>query len=271
MTGAITRAWVSARRSPVAQASYPASDSCSGRTLRSAQHRSGSRANRPLPYAASCSATVCSGAIVEQAHGEGRLHGVTGADRLGEVVAGVEEDHVDAGGDPAGEVGQHGVAHGGGDREPGAEGGDRPLHDVLGGGQLELGADVRDQVAQLGRCAALGVAAPERGPPSGGGGGHDVTSQIRLGRRRNNIIPVICSVNARRQAQHSQAPCGQLPGTGAVLGRTEVLVAAVGAVEGHPAALIGPPPRPRRLAAQRRLVGPGDPGRELLALVRSAR
>ena len=41
-TGAMTRLWVSARRRPVAQASYSASVSASGLTLRSAQHRSGS-------------------------------------------------------------------------------------------------------------------------------------------------------------------------------------------------------------------------------------
>ena len=42
-TGAITRLWVSARRRPVAQASYLARPSASGCTLRSLQHRSGSR------------------------------------------------------------------------------------------------------------------------------------------------------------------------------------------------------------------------------------
>ena len=51
---------------------------------------------QPRPYSASCSATVCSGRDVQQPD---RVHlgdRVAGADGLGEVVAGVEEDDVDA-------------------------------------------------------------------------------------------------------------------------------------------------------------------------------
>ena len=60
-TGVFARVTASERRIPVAQASYPRSALFSGATLRKAQHRSGSRANRSLPCSASCSATVCSG------------------------------------------------------------------------------------------------------------------------------------------------------------------------------------------------------------------
>ncbi len=66
ITGAITRLCVSARRSPVAHASYVASESCSGLTLRIAQHKSGLVRHRSLPNSASCSATVCFGVIVSR-------------------------------------------------------------------------------------------------------------------------------------------------------------------------------------------------------------
>ena len=61
----------------------------------------------------------------------------------------------------AGEVGEHGVAHRGGDAEPVAEGVDGPLDDVLGRRELELGADVGDQLAQLLAAATVGVGAAE--------------------------------------------------------------------------------------------------------------
>src|ERR1700722_13088990 len=50
------------------------------------------------------------------------LDRVPGAYRLGEVVTGVEEDHVDAGPDGRGQVDDHRVGHGGGDADPVAEG-----------------------------------------------------------------------------------------------------------------------------------------------------
>ncbi len=56
-TGVPARVGDSSRRSPVAHASYPASPASSGWTLRSAQHRSGSRSCSRGPYWASCSAT----------------------------------------------------------------------------------------------------------------------------------------------------------------------------------------------------------------------
>ena len=52
-----------------------------------------------------------------------------------------------------------GCAHG--YAEPVAERRDGPLDDVLGGRQLELGADVGDQLAELLGRAALGVGALE--------------------------------------------------------------------------------------------------------------
>jgi hypothetical protein len=54
-------------------------------------------------------------------------HGVSGADRLGEVVTGVEEDDVHAGRNRAGEMGQHHVLHRTRDAEATAEGVDGPL------------------------------------------------------------------------------------------------------------------------------------------------
>ena len=74
---------------------------------------------------------------------------------------------------------EHGVAHRGGDREPVAERGDRPLDDHLGRGELELGADVGDQLAELLGRTALGVGALE---VAGGAGGRGVIA--RLPRRR---------------------------------------------------------------------------------------
>ena len=53
----LARALESVRRSPVAQAAYGFRASPRGATFRIAQHWSGSRANRSLPNAASCSAT----------------------------------------------------------------------------------------------------------------------------------------------------------------------------------------------------------------------
>jgi hypothetical protein len=54
----------SSRRTPEPQALYPASAFASGWTLRSEQHRSGSRSCSLAPCSASCSATVCSGSTL---------------------------------------------------------------------------------------------------------------------------------------------------------------------------------------------------------------
>src|SRR5690606_34334328 len=45
-------------------------------------------------------------------------HGLDGGQGLGEVVLGVEEDDLDAGLDPGGDVDEHGVGHGGGQAQP---------------------------------------------------------------------------------------------------------------------------------------------------------
>ena len=262
------RLWVSARRSPVAQASYCSSESASGCTLRSLQHRSGSRANRSLPYSASCSATVCFGRDREQVDRKGGLDGVSGADGLGEVVAGVEEHHVDARSDLGRQVREDRVAHRRGDAEALTERRDRPLDDVLGGGQLELGAHVGHELAQLLGCAAGGVGPAEVACRGGGGGGHEPTSCPDCPAGRSDL-----AVHLDRERTQARAA---LPGAAGrlVVGlvRPQVLVAAVGAVEGNGTfAHVRPPPMssggrasvggracrdPRRAGAPRR---PGPP------------
>ena len=152
----------------------------------------------------------------EQVDRQRRLDGVAGADGLDEVVAGVEEDHVDAGRDLRREVGQHGVAHRGGDAEALAEGRHGPLDDVLGGRELELGADVGDQRPQLLGRTALGVGAPELPRGTCGGGAH---------RGDPRGTGDLAEVGHAEGAQAAAA----LP---AVLAREEgVVLAAVGAVQ----------------------------------------
>ena len=96
------------------------------------------------------------------------LDGVARADGLDEVVAGVEEHHVQAGSDLGREVREHGVTHRRGHAEAIAEGCDGPFDDVLGGCELELGTDVRDELAELLRRAAGGVGALEVAGSLGG-------------------------------------------------------------------------------------------------------
>src|SRR5262249_44994842 len=55
-----------------------------------------------------------------------------GPDRFGEVIAGVEEEDVDAGHDARGEVDNHGVGHRGRDAELAAERFRRPADDAFG-------------------------------------------------------------------------------------------------------------------------------------------
>ena len=129
--------------------------------------------------------------------------------------------------------GEHGVAHRGRDAEALAERGRGPLDDRLGGGELELGAPVRDQVAQLLGRAAVGVDA--RGC---------------CGRWVVAAVMALAPVEGRTQAEHLQGEGAQagpaFPRSRALrLVRTEVLVAAVGAVEGTRAlAHEGPEPAP---------------------------
>lgn len=63
-TGVFARVGDSSRRSPVAQAAYLVSPCSSGWTLRSLQHKSGSRSCSRGPYSASCSATDWRGVSV---------------------------------------------------------------------------------------------------------------------------------------------------------------------------------------------------------------
>ena len=125
------------------------------------------------------------------------------------------------------------------------------------GRELELGAGVAHQLLELGLAAALGGGAAERAGGRRGRGGHDCTpGRADAGRPS---MPSIFSEKARRQAWHSHAPWPSSDGS-------EVLVAAVGAVEGHRA--LGHLDRLQRaLAAERLLVGAGDPGGEGLAVV----
>jgi hypothetical protein len=77
------------------------------------------------------------------------LDRVPGADGLGEVVAGVEEHHVHALQDAGRQVCDHRVLHGGGHAETLAEGVDRPLEDLQGGGVLQVTARLLGERLQL--------------------------------------------------------------------------------------------------------------------------
>ena len=61
-----------------------------------------------------------------------RRHGIPGPDRLGEVVAGVEEEDIDARGRIGGEVQKDLIAHRTRHREPGAVGSERPTKQIPG-------------------------------------------------------------------------------------------------------------------------------------------
>jgi len=97
------------------------------------------------------------------------------------VVAGVEEDHLDAGDRGAREVGEQPVGHGGGDREVLAEGLARPGQD--GEGLLDRVGDAPE--ARVG----LGGQLRRRADC----GGHSLTP-----------VPISRTVKARRQAAHRQ-------------------------------------------------------------------
>lgn len=85
------------------------------------------------------------------------LDRVPGADGLLEVVAGVEEDDVHAGPRAGGEMGDHRVLHRGGHAELLAEGVDRPLEDLQGGGVLQVAAGLLGESPELGVPAALKI------------------------------------------------------------------------------------------------------------------
>ncbi len=67
---------------------------------------------------------------------------VPGADRLGEMVAGIDEYHRDVRADPGEHVDEHRFGHGGGDGEPGTEPLHRPAQDLLGRRARQLVAGV---------------------------------------------------------------------------------------------------------------------------------
>jgi hypothetical protein len=80
------------------------------------------------------------GLRVDDLHVVDVLDGVAGADRLGEVVAGLEEQHLHAGERLRGEVDQHRVLHVGRHDHPARERGGAPGEDVLGRGvRAQLG------------------------------------------------------------------------------------------------------------------------------------
>ena len=94
-----------------------------------------------------------------------------------------------------------------------AEGGHGPLDDVLGGGELELGAGVAHQVAQLVLGAALGRGAAGLEGAYGGGGGHGSTLSSDAGSGRLSAVDVVGrriprndTLNARMHDRHSHAP-----------------------------------------------------------------
>src|SRR3546814_1552539 len=72
-----------------------------------------------------------------------------------------EEDDVETGRDLGREVGQYGVTHRRGHAKLLAERGHGPLDDVLGRRELELGASVRHDLAQLLGRAVCGVRSEE--------------------------------------------------------------------------------------------------------------
>ncbi len=92
------------------------------------------------------------------------------------MVAGVEEQHVDAGRHAAGQMREQPVTHRGGDDEAGAEGVDGPAQDVLGAGALELAA--RSLGCQLEVCCQGAVASVHAGANT------QVQAPLPLGRAR---------------------------------------------------------------------------------------
>lgn len=123
------------------------------------------------------------GAHVDWHHG---VVGVAGADGLGEVVAGVEEEHVDPGDGRAGEVGHHRVTHRARHGERLTEGllgpAQRPpghLDPLLVGGRLEPRPPVADHLGALGHERAQGPRpALLAGASSGDRDGHGVPPRV---------------------------------------------------------------------------------------------
>jgi hypothetical protein len=123
------------------------------------------------------------GRRVDDPHVVDGLDGVAGADRLGEVVAGVEEQHVDTGAGLRRQLDEHRVLHVGRD--------DQAVERPGGPGEHLLRRGVRSEFFR----AALG----ERAQIDFGSKTHLDTS--------GTPIPIIFSENVRRQAAQYQAPC----------------------------------------------------------------
>jgi len=140
------------------------------------------------------------------------------ADRLREVVAGVQEEHIHAGEDRGGQVDHDGVRHGGGDAEPLAEGLGGPAQHILRGGVLQVAPRRQGECLQL-----LGGA----GGCVRAGGGHAVLPwsipvpvpvpvpvlvpvpvAVRVAAASDlGSSPRNCTAKARVQEAHSQLSC----------------------------------------------------------------
>ena len=201
----------------------------SGRTLRSAQHRSGSRRQRSGPYCSSCWPDGDLRRERDDVDGHGRGDRVSGADRLDEVVAGVEEDDVDARARRARRGGRDGVAHRRRDAEPAAERLDGPLDDRLGRRELELGSGDRARSRGARRC---------RRRSSGSSRGRRARLVGRGWRRRRLREQVDGHASGAARGEqadelHRERPqaLAALPGAVRVAVREQVLARAVRAVQ----------------------------------------
>ena len=114
ISGAFARVGDSTRRMPVTQAEYPFSALRSGSTLRIAAARDRVAGEQVLAVQLVLLGDGVLGRDVDHVDAVHGLDRVAGADGLGEVVAGVQEQHVDAGANLGRHVDQHRVLHVGG-------------------------------------------------------------------------------------------------------------------------------------------------------------
>ena len=169
----------------------------------------------------------------------------------GEVQAGVEEDDLDAGHDRGHDVREHGVGHRTRDAEALAELARGPLDDALGRGAVQRG------VAPA--CATSRSSSWERRPAGAGGISVMVIADASVYRR----WPLDDGINPTNRTRERACARAALPGAVALLGRAQILLAAVRAVVGHDALAAA---TSMTRSSQRLLVGPDDPRRERLAL-----
>jgi hypothetical protein len=102
------------------------------------------------------------GCQVDQVHVVGRGDSVSGTQRLGEVVTGVQKQHIDTRGDLRDQVRQDRVLHRRCHRESSAEGLHRPAQDLRSRGALQLAASASRELLQIeghGHRAMSGVGA----------------------------------------------------------------------------------------------------------------